>query len=215
MTTFAIDGAVRTATEKPSEIRQSKRVPWIVYGKTQEPISFTLDSSDFLRLHRKAWESNIINLKVGKVELEVLVHQTQKHPVTGAFTHVDFYAITRGEVLTTNIQFNFINEAPAVKEWFVIEEVMKEVEVKCLPRNLTDHFDVDLSTIKSDEDSIKISDLGIDTEKFELSVNQDDVVVACSAPKVVVDEDPVDEEVTGSDEAEAEAPEDAESEEKA
>jgi large subunit ribosomal protein L25 len=108
MTSFAIIADIRDTNQKTSEIRKSRKVPGVVYGKTQEPISLVCDSSEFLKLHRKAGESNIINLKVGKVELEVLVHQTQKHPVSGEFTHVDFYAITRGEKLTTHIHFNFI-----------------------------------------------------------------------------------------------------------
>lgn len=214
MTTFAINADIRATDERASDIRKSRKVPGIVYGKTQDPISFTLDSSDFLRLYRKAGESNIINLKVGKVELEVLVHQTQRHPVSWDFTHVDFYAITRWEKLTTNITFNFIGEAPAAKEGFLIEEIVKEIEVKCLPRDLVDHFDVDLSSIKSDADSIKIEDLNIDAEKYELSVNLEDVVVTCSVPKVVVDEDPVDEAVTWADEEVTESEASQEGEEK-
>lgn len=202
MTSFAIAADIRDTNQKTSEIRKSRKVPGVVYGKTQEPISLVLDSSEFLRLHRKAGESNIINLKVGKLDLEVLVHQTQKHPVLGEFTHVDFYAITRWEKLTTNIHFNFIGESPAAKEGMLIQEVIKEIEVSCLPRDLTDHFDVDLSTIVAEGDTIKVSDLGLDSEKYEISINDDDVIVTCSVPKVVVEEEPeaTEEVVTGSDE---------------
>ena len=201
MTKFAISGEVRGNDEKVSHIRQSKRVPGVVYGKTQDPISFTLDSSDLLRLYRKAGESNIINLKVGKADLEVLVHQTQKHPVTGDFTHIDFYAITRGEALQTHIHFNFIGESAAIKEGAIIEEIMKGVEVKCLPRNLVDHFDIDLSLLQEAGDTIRISDLSLDAEKYELLGNEDDVIATATLPRAVVaDEDTVDEVVTGSDE---------------
>ncbi len=201
MTKFAISADIRAGEEKTSHIRASKRVPGIVYGKTQEPVSLVLDASDFLRLYRKAGESNIITLSAGKLKLEVLIHSTQKHPVTGDFTHVDFYAITRGEKVTTHVHFNFVGVAPATKEGFVVQEVMKEIEVKCLPRYLVDHFDVDLSTIKSDEDSIHVSDLNLDLEKYEIFVNLDDSIVVCSAPRAAIEEDEdEDEVVTGSDE---------------
>jgi len=189
MTSYSISADIRDGSQKTSQLRADRKVPWVVYGKSQEPISLLCDASDFLRLHRGAGESNIINLKVWKLDLEVLVQQTQKHPVSGEFTHVDFYAITRGEKLTANIHFNFIWEAPAAKEGLIVQEVMKEIEVKCLPRDLRDHFDVDLSTIVSEESSIKVSDLGIDTEKYELSVNEDDVIVTCSVPRAAVEED--------------------------
>jgi len=208
MTAFAISADIRDVNQKTSEIRSSRKVPGVVYGKTQEPVSLTLDSSDFLRLYRKAGESNIISLTVGKLELEVLVHQTQKHPVSGEFTHVDFYSITRGEKLSTKIHFNFTGEAPAAREGMIVQEVMKEIEVSCLPRDLVDHFDVDLSTIVSDGDTIKVSDLAIDTNKYELSVNEDDVVVACSAPRAAVEEEES-EEAEGEAESGEEAPEEA------
>jgi ribosomal protein L25 (general stress protein Ctc) len=62
MTKFAISAEIRAPEEKTSHIRTSKKVPGIVYGKSQEPISIVLDASDFLRLSRKAGESNIITL---------------------------------------------------------------------------------------------------------------------------------------------------------
>lgn len=198
MTNFAITADIREASQKTSQIRASKKVPAVVYGKSQEPISLTLDNSDFLRLYRKAGESTIIDLKVGKKDLEVLVHATQKHPVTGEFTHVDFYAITRWEALATKVHLNFIGESAAAKEGAVLTESMKEIEIKCLPRNLVDHFDVDLSLIKEAGDAIRVADLGLDAEKYELIGHADDVVVSSSLPRVAVESD---EETTEAEEA--------------
>ena len=215
MTTFAISADIRAGEEKTSHLRKSKKVPGVVYGKTQEPISIVLDASEFLKLYRKAGESNIINVKVGKNDLEVLVHQTQKHPVTGDFTHVDFYAITRGETVTTKIHFNFIGEAPAAKEGAIIEESMKEVEVKCLPRNLVDHFDVDLSVLVEAGDVIRVADLKLDAEKYELTGHDDDIIAAATLPRAAVAEE--DEETAEGEEATegGEAPAEESSEENA
>jgi len=78
---------------------------------------------------------------------------------------------------------------------------MKGLDVKCLPSDLVDHFDVDLSVLKEEGDAIRVSDLGIDTTKYELSVNNDDVVANASLPRAAVEEeDEEDEVVTGSDE---------------
>jgi len=211
MTTFAITADIRTVEEKTSHIRQSKKVPGVVYGRTQEPISLTLNSSDFLRLYRKAGESNIINLKVGKKDMEVLVHQTQKHPITGDFTHVDFYAITRGEALHAKIHFNFIGTAPAVKEWAIIEEHMKEIEVKCLPRDLVDHFDVDISSLIEAGNGIRVADLKLDSEKYEIIGHEDDLIVAATLPRAVLaEEEETEEEIEEGGETEDETTEAAE-----
>ena len=214
MATFALSADIRTTDEKPASIRKTKKVPGIVYGKTQAPIAFSLDSSDFLRLYRKAGESNIINLTIGKEELEVLVHQTQKHHITGEFTHVDFYAITRGEALQTQIHFNFVGESPAQKDGAIVEETMREISVKCLPRNLTDHFDVDLALLKEAGDMIRVSDLGIDLEKYELSVPLEDVVASAVMPKVEVIPDEAPEDELPEDVKEDDASAEVETEEK-
>lgn len=207
MTTFAITADIRAVTDKTSHLRKSKKVPAVVYGKTQEPISLVLDASEFLRLFRKAGESNIIDLKVGKKDLEVLVHQTQKHPVTGDFTHVDFYAITRGEKVTTHIHLNFTWESAAAKNGAIITESIKEIEVRCLPRYLTDHFDVNLSLLKEAGDVIRISDLGLDSEKYDISWYEDDTVIASATlPRAAVEEDESEEDTAeASEEDTAEA----------
>ncbi len=207
MTTFAISADIRTQEEKVSHLRKSKKVPGVVYGKTQEPISLTFDASELLKLYRKAGESNIIDLKVGKKELEVLVHQSQRHPVTWEFTHIDFYAITRGETLQTKVSINFTGEAEAVKQWAIVDEIIKEIEVKCMPRNLVDHFNVDLSLLKNVGDVIRISDLGLDTEKYEIFVDSEEAVAIASAPRVEVVEEEEEEVVTGSDEESEESEE--------
>jgi len=212
MTAYTITAEVRTGTEKTSQIRSSKRVPGVVYGKTQEPISFSVDASDLLRLYRKAGESSIIDLKVGKVELEVLVHQTQKHPVTGQFTHIDFYAITRWEKLTTKVQVNFVGESAAVREGAIIEEIIREIEVSCLPRDLIDHFDADLTLLAVEGDAIRVSDLKINTEKYDITLDLEDTVATAAMPRAIVEEDPIEAEWA---EAEWEEAKESEGEEKA
>lgn len=189
-----ITAEIRNSEEIARNIRANKKLPCVVYGKNQEPISITLDASEFLKLYRKSWESNIINLNIGKKSIEVLVHQFQKEPVSGEFIHVDFYALTRGEALTTKVHLNFIGNSEAVKEGGILEELNKEIEIKCLPKNLVDHFDVDLSVLKEFGDNIKVSDLTIDSEKYEILTPNTEVLVLIGKPKVaevISDEAPV------------------------
>jgi large subunit ribosomal protein L25 len=99
---------IRTTKELLKEVRTSKMIPAVVYGKNQEPILLKIDNSDFLKTFRKSGESHIINLKTNKKEIEVLVHEIQKEPISGDFLHIDFYAITRGEKVHTKIALSFI-----------------------------------------------------------------------------------------------------------
>lgn len=70
----------------------------------------------------------------------------------------------------------------------MIEEYMKEIEVKCLPVNLVDHFDVDLSLLAKEGDVIRVSHLGISTAKYELTAHMDDVVATATLPRAAVAE---------------------------
>jgi len=191
---------VRAVDENISELRKGKTVPGIVYGKTQEPISVKIDNSDFIRAYRQAGESTIVNLQVGKKDIEVLIHDVQRHPRTDAVIHVDFYAVTRGEKVHTFIPLHFVGTSAAKKEGAIIEEYIKELEVKCLPRYLVTHMEVDIENLKDFGDTITVADLGIDPEKYEIHHHEEDVVAIASKPKVEVIEDtaPVAEEVGDS-----------------
>ncbi|MCD5380689.1 50S ribosomal protein L25 [Candidatus Gracilibacteria bacterium] len=182
----------RTSEENSRDLRASRIVPAVVYGKTQESLSLKIDASDLLRMYRTAGESHIILLDVEgeKEKIEVLIHDSQKEPVSGEFIHMDFFALTRGEKLTTKISLNFINDSAAVKAGALLNENVKEIEVSCLPRDLVDSFEVDLSQLKEIEDVIRLSDLGIDTEKFDVhNLHDEDAIVVAGKPAKIEDLD--------------------------
>lgn len=203
MEKLILNTTIRAADEKLKTIRAEKQFPAVVYGAHQEPISIKIDNSEFIKTFRKSGESNIIELMVGKKKIDVLVHDIQFHPVIGNPLHVDFYAITAGEKVSTKIHLEFTGQSPAVKLGGILQEQIKEVEVKCLPKDLVDNFGVDLSVLKEFGDNIHVSDLGIDPEKYELTQGLEDVVATVSKPKV-------EEEETETTEAVADAPAEAE-----
>ena len=201
MTSFSIEAQIRAKDEDCKHLRKARKLPAVVYGKNQESISLNLDASDFLKLFRQAWESNIINLKFGKNDIEVLIHDFQKEPVSGDFIHVDFFALTRGEKLKTMIHLNFTGVSDAVKEGAVLEELTKEIEVSVLPKDLVDHIDVDLSVLKEFDSNIKASELNVPSTMTLLTPAEEVIVIAAKPKKVeeVSDEAP-EAAVTGADE---------------
>lgn len=188
MKDLVLNAQKRNSEEKLSEIRASKMVPAVVYGKNKESISIKVDNSDLIKTYRVSGESHIIALNIDGTTVEVLVHDFQKNPVTGDFLHVDFYAITRGEKLTTKIHLTFVGNSKAAADGAIIDEVIKEIEVRTLPKDLVDSFEVDLSELKSAWDLIRVSDLKIDSKKYEILNNADDVVVMAIEPQKVEEE---------------------------
>lgn len=188
MENLNLNAQARNTEEKLKDIRAAKMIPAVVYWKNQEPIAIKMDNSEFIKLFRISGESHIINLNIGKKSIEVLVHDYQKEPVKGDFLHVDFFAITKGEKVHTKIHLSFVGSSKAVKEWAILEEHLKEIDVKVLPKDLVDSFEVDLSKLENIGDVIRVSDLKI-SSKFDVLTNSDDIVALASKPaKVEVEE---------------------------
>lgn len=182
MEKLSLNAEIRSSLEKLKDLRISKKLPAVVYWHKQEPISLKLDYSEFLKTFRKSGESHIINLNIAWKEIEVLVHSVQKAPVSWDFIHADFYAITKWEKVHTKIHLEFVWNSEAVKEWAILEEHIKEIEIKCMPKDLVDSFEVDLSSLKEIWDSIRVSDLLIDSSKYEVLTNSNDIIAAATKP---------------------------------
>lgn len=173
---LVLNASIRTPSENAKHLRNEKMVVGVVYGKKQEAVSLKFDYSDFLKLYRVAWESKIVTLSVAWKKIDVLVYEVVSDPVKGTFQHVDFYAITKGEKVTTSIPLVFVWNSKAAMEWAMVEEYKKEVEVKVLPTDLVDSFEVDITALENIWDSIRVSDLKIDANKFEILDNPEDIV---------------------------------------
>lgn len=181
---------IRETSVKLSEIRQNKQIPWVVYWHNQEPISLVLNNSDLIKILNTVWKSHILSLEIGKKKLSVLIKEMQKHPVIWNVTHIDFYAITAWEKITTEIPLKFVWESEAKKLWAIIEEHLKAIEVKCQSEDLVDFFEVDISLLKEFEDVIRVSDLQINTSKFDIQNKPEEIVVNANEPAVQVIEEP-------------------------
>jgi len=181
---------IREAWEKLNKLREDKKIPWVVYGRKQEPISIKLNNSEIVSLINKHWKTNIISLNVWRKKIDSIIHDHQNDPVKWNFIHIDFYAITAWEKITTEIPLKFVWESEAAKMWATIEERLKEIELRCLSEDLVDAFEVDISLLKEAEDMIKVEDLWIDLEKYDLITPLEEVVASSYMPvENVIEED--------------------------
>jgi large subunit ribosomal protein L25 len=184
MEKLVLKSEVRTQEENVRDLRASKTIPAVVYGHKQESISIKLNNSELLRAYRVAGENHVLSLEVNGKKIDVLIHDAQFHPVTGDFLHVDFLALTAGEKVHTHIPLVFVGVSPAkIEEGAVIEELIKSIEVKCLPKDLVDSIEVDLSKLQKTGDNIKVSDLTIPA-KLELVHHTDDVIAVAAKARV-------------------------------
>ncbi|MFA5184581.1 MAG: 50S ribosomal protein L25 [Patescibacteria group bacterium] len=178
-----------------AQLREDKKkvgpdyLPGVLYGKGVANKNLQIKKVDFDKVFGQAGESNLIDLEVDKETVKVLVKETQRDVLKNFYTHVDFYQVNMKEKITTEIPLHFIGEAKAVKELGgALIKDMSSVEVECLPTDLVDHIDVDISVLKTFDDSIHVNDL-ILPKGMTLLLHTNEVVAAVKEPKV--EEEPV------------------------
>ncbi len=137
------------------------KIPGVVYGPKQPSVSLAIDKRAFEKTLEEAGESTVINLEGLGETMEVLVHDVDFDPVKGGVRHVDFYAIERGKEVTVDVPLEFIGEAPALKLGGVLTKALHEIEVTCRPSKLPKEIVVDVSSLNTFEDSIRVKDLNL------------------------------------------------------
>lgn len=181
--------ASKRLNKSADKTRASGGIPAIVYGRSLDPVSISINSKDFIKLFEQAGEATIFSLDIEGEQHDVLVHDYQSHPVNSTFSHVDFYAIEKGQLITVSVPLEFIGDSP-VSDIGQVAKVLYELEVECEPRNLPSQIDVDLSLLREIGDTITVSDLKIG-EGVMPTLSPEEIVVTTSeaqAAEVIVDE---------------------------
>lgn len=188
--TISLAIAEREATQKSGSLRAAGSVPANVYGPKQDSISITVDAKELAKVLTEAGESTIIELTGLKEPIEVLVKDVDFDPVKQGVRHVDFYAIERGKEMTTNVPLELVGDAPAEKNGVgSVTQVLREVEVTCMPRHLPSHIDVDVSTLTDEHSKVSVGDITV-PEGVKIENEPEEAVVVISVAKEEEEETP-------------------------
>jgi large subunit ribosomal protein L25 len=167
-------------------LRRNGVLPAIVYGAGNDPGMIALNEHDFEQLLRHhASENLVIDLAVdGDKVKKVLLKDVQHHPVSGQVLHADFQEISMTEMLRVNIALELTGTPSGVsQQGGVLEHLLREVEVECLPADIVEEIEVDVSALNIG-DSLAVEDLPIDTSKYTVLTAADIAVAAVAAPRV-------------------------------
>ena len=136
-------------------LRHAGRVPAIVYGGTEQPLAIDVDHNDIYHaLRKEEFHSSVLKMQVEgeKGTQDVLLRDVQWHAYKKQVMHIDFQRVDAKQALHTKVPLHFINEenSPAVKlGGGMINHVVTELEVSCLPADLPQFIEVDLGKIES------------------------------------------------------------------
>ena len=137
------------------------KVPGIIYGAGKDPQSITLLQRDLLKAFKsEIIFSSIIDLKISDKRQKVVLKALQRHPTKLKIMHIDFQRVRASEKLIMNVPLHFIlsEKAPGVKEGGIISHLQTEIEIRCLPGDLPEFIEINLSQLKLDE-SLHLSDV--------------------------------------------------------
>lgn len=167
------------------KLRASGYIPAVQYGHKKDAVNLSVKEIDFKKVFKAAGESTLVELVQGdqKKGINVLVHDVQVDPLSGRFTHIDFYQVNMDEEIETDVALEFVGEASAVKALGgVLIRNLDEVKVKCLPKDLPHSFVIDLAQLVDFDSQIKVSDikLGAGVEMLE---NHDSIVATVMRPR--------------------------------
>lgn len=210
---FEIEAETRSGSGRAAsrKLRRDGRVPAIVYGGGQDPSPITLDRNSLVRhMDLEAFYTSILNLNIGKAAQPVVVKDVQRHPAKSFIMHLDFQRVVADEELTLTVPIHFIGEENAIgvkQQGGVIEHAITDVEISCLPANLPEFLELDVSGLGLN-DILHLSDIAYPegVTSTQLRHGHDSPVVACHPPRREEEETPAGE---AGVEAAAPAPEEA------
>jgi len=171
-------------------LREQGLLPVVVYGSKTKNLVLALNFKEFENIFKEAGESSLINLKIkGQEEdLTVLVHDIQRHPLSGKIIHVDFYSPDLKKEVKTLIPLKFEGESLAIKSLGgTLIKNFHELEVKSLPTNIPHEIIVNINLLETLGSEIFVKDLKV-PEGAEILKNPEELVVLVAVPARVEEE---------------------------
>jgi len=191
-------------------LRREGQIPGVIYSEGGDACEVSIPKHDFEQiLHHHAGDQMMLKIQLEGKTSSMLLKDLQRNMMTGGTIHVDLQEVAMNKKLRVQITIELIGEPEGVKsEGGVLDHLLHQVEVECLPRDILEKIEVDVSELNMG-DMITVKDIDIDTRKYEIVTDNDAAVASVSAPRVV--EEPVEGE-EGEEGAEGEEGEEGASE---
>ena len=189
-------------------LRRKGLVPAIIYGAGRPPRALAFDHNKVLKqLESESFYSSVLNIKVGDKSQAAILKDLQRHPARRQILHMDFQRIVEDEAIRMNVPIHFLGEdvAPGVKlGGGKVSHLMTDVEVTCLPKDLPEFLEVDVSALELDA-MLHLSDIklpsGVEIPELAQGPEHDQAIVAIHVIKAAPVEEAAPEEAAEPEEA--------------
>ncbi len=166
-------------------LRRGGRVPGIVYGEKEAPVALTINEKALQQvIHSERGRNALITLQIAKTSHPVLVKEIQRHAITRAILHIDFHRVSLKQKVEASVPIHVKGEAPGVKlGGGVLEHLVREVRVRCLPTEIPAALDLDVSALQIGQ-AVKAKDLKVPAG-VELLLDAEAMIINIVAPTIL------------------------------
>ncbi|XOB41430.1 MAG: 50S ribosomal protein L25 [Candidatus Nealsonbacteria bacterium] len=176
--------------EDLKKLRAQGKAPAVLYGPKMKNLNLEVDLKEFDKVYHEAGESSLISLDVSgqKEKFLVLIHDIQLDVLTDKPIHIDFYQPDLKKEVESTVPLVVEGESPAIKEFGgTLIKKISDIGVKALPQDLPREIKVDISNLKTFEDSIVVKDLSV-SSKVKILKDPEEIIITVSAPQKVEEE---------------------------
>ena len=164
-------------------LRREGKLPGVIYGRHVEPISISLEAHSTGMAMAKLTSSSLVTINVDGTEYPALVRERQRDYIKGVLTHVDFLVVDLNEKIRTSVGLHYVGVSLAVKDLNgVLVHNLERLEVECLPTDLPERIDIDISVLAQIGDSIRVHDVKI-SDKVTILTDGDEMVAVVTLIK--------------------------------
>jgi large subunit ribosomal protein L25 len=171
--------------KKTKNLRREGIIPATLYGPKTEAMSLQLPERELSRVLEHAGTNRLIGLMIddAKKARMILARDVQRDVITHSLVHVDLYEVVMTEKITADIPITLVGVAPGVtKKEGLLVRGLDSLQVHCLPDQLMDEIEVDISVLEERDQAILVSDLNV-AGNIEILTNPEEVVVQILAVK--------------------------------
>jgi large subunit ribosomal protein L25 len=164
-------------------LRVTGQIPAVVYGAGKQSVALTVSPKQITRiLHSEAGHNTIFDLQVNGGKEKVMIVDWQYDPIKDRLLHIDMKRIDMAKALRVNVTINLVGTAEGVKtQGGILDQVLREVEIECLPSDIPSGFDLDVTTLVFGQ-VLRVKDLPHDG-KLKFITDEDQAVAHITAVK--------------------------------
>lgn len=164
-------------------LRREGKLPGVIYGRHVEPIAISLEAHSTGLAMTKLTSSSLVTINVDGKEYPALVRDRQRDYIKGNLTHVDFLAVDLNEKIRAFVGVHYVGVSGAVKDYNgVLVHNLEQLEVECLPTDLPERIEIDISVLAKIGDGIRVHDVKI-SDKVRIVTDGDEMVAVVTLAK--------------------------------